>query len=240
MIYIDELLLINFLIDFFILNVNKNILKINVKNRRLILSALFGEITTIVFFIKINTVELIIIKLFTSLILIIIAYGYTDIKTTIKNIIYFHIASFLLGGILYYFKSENIINYGYYLLLIPIILNIYKYFVYNLKNIINTRYKVTIYLNNGKILYLNGFMDTGNSLLDPYSNKKVIIIDKKVNENFYLIPYKTINTDSLMKCFKPKKVYIDGIGQRKDIVIGITNKKFKGYNCLLNYKLMEE
>ena len=44
---------------------------------------------------------------------------------------------------------------------------------------------------------------------------------------------------SLLKCFNPKRVYIEGIGQRDDITVGITNNKFKGYNCLLNYKLME-
>ena len=83
-------------------------------------------------------------------------------------------------------------------------------------------------------------MDSGNSLIDPFSNKKVIIINKKVDENFYLVPYKTINSESLIKCFKPKKVFIDGIGVRDDVVVGVINKKFNGFNCLLNYKLMEE
>ena len=32
-------------------------------------------------------------------------------------------------------------------------------------------------------------MDTGNNLIDPYSNKKVIIINEEVEENFFLIPY---------------------------------------------------
>ena len=83
-------------------------------------------------------------------------------------------------------------------------------------------------------------MDTGNTLKEPYSNKNVIIINKNINENFFLVPFKTIDNSSLIKCFKPKKVYIDGLGERKDIVVGISNKKFKGFNCLLNYNLMEE
>ena len=118
-------------------------------------------------------------------------------------------------------------------------MKVYKFFTYNLKNIINYRYRVNIYLNNGKIIYLNGFMDSGNSLIDPFSNKKVIIINKDVDEDFYLVPYKTIDSESLIKCFKPRKVYIDGIGERNDVVVGVINKKFNGFNCLLNYKLME-
>ena len=119
-------------------------------------------------------------------------------------------------------------------------MNIYKKYEYDIKKLINTRYNVTIYLNNGEILNLRGYMDTGNTLIEPYSNKKVIIINKNVNENYYLVPYKTIDNSSLIKCFNPKRVYIDGLGERKDISIGIINKKFDGYDCLLNYKIMEE
>jgi hypothetical protein len=172
--------------------------------------------------------------------MILIFLGYNDIKTLIRNVIYFNILNYFLGGILYYLKISNIMNYKYVLLLIPIFMKIYKYFVFNMKQYLKYNYKVTIYLNNGKILYLNGLMDTGNSLIEPYSNRKVIIINKELDEDFYLVPYKTIDSYSLLKCFNPKKVYIDGIGERNDISIGITNKKFKGYNCLLNYKLMEE
>ena len=83
-------------------------------------------------------------------------------------------------------------------------------------------------------------MDTGNNLIEPYTNKKVIIINKQVNENFYLVPYKTVSGESLIKCFTPKKVYIDGLGEINNISVGVCDKKFNGYNCLLNYKIMEE
>ncbi len=239
MIYIDEMLLLNFIIDYVILNTLTFLLKKNVKRRRIYLSCLVGEISILYLFISFNTLFLLLFKFILGLIMIIILYGYTDIKSFIKEIVYFYILCFFLGGSLYYFKIENLIKYQYILLLIPIIMNIYKYFEYNLRSVLATRYKVTIYLNNGKILYLNGFLDTGNSLIDPYHGNKIIIINKKVDENYFFVPYNTINNTSLLKCFNPKRVYIEGIGQRDDITVGITNKKFKGYNCLLNYKLME-
>lgn len=239
MIYIDEMLLLNFIIDYVILNTLTFLLKKNVKRRRIYLSCLVGEISILYLFISFNTLFLLLFKFILGLIMIIILYGYTDIKSFIKEIVYFYILCFFLGGSLYYFKIENLIKYQYILLLIPIIMNIYKYFEYNLRSVLTTRYKVTIYLNNGKILYLNGFLDTGNSLIDPYHGNKIIIINKKVDENYFFVPYNTINNTSLLKCFNPKRVYIEGIGQRDDITVGITNKKFKGYNCLLNYKLME-
>lgn len=240
MIYIDELLFLNFIIDYIILCTLSFLLKKNINNKRIILSCLFGEVSILYLFINFNNLLLFLFKLFIGVIMILILYGFNDIKSFIKDIVYFYIISIFLGGILYYFKLQSLIEYKYLLLLIPIIMNIYKYFEYDLKNILSTKYKVNIYLNNGKILYLNGFLDTGNSLIDPYYGKKVIIINKEVNENYFLIPYKTIDNSSLLKCFNPKRVYIDGLGERNDIVVGVINKKFNGYNCLLNYKLMEE
>lgn len=240
MIYIDELIILNFIIDFLILKTTSKILKLNVTTLRIILSSLFGEISLLYLFVNLNNLELTIFKLLIGVIMNLIAFSYNDLKEFIKRLIYFYMFSFFLGGTLYYLKIESLIKYQYYLLLIPIIMNILKYFTYNLKNIISLRHKVTIYLKNGKVLYLNGYMDTGNTLKEPYSNKNVIIINKNINENFFLVPFKTIDNSSLIKCFKPKKVYIDGLGERKDIVVGISNKKFKGFNCLLNYNLMEE
>ena len=240
MVYIDELLLLNFIIDYILLTTTSKLLKINTRKYKIVLSCLIGELSLISLFIDTSNFTLLIIKLITCTLMIIVSFGFNDIKTFIKNTTYFYIINFFLGGCLYYFKLENLIKYKYYILLIPLIIHIYWYFTYNLKNVFSLKYKVTVYLNNGKVLYLNGFMDTGNNLIEPYNNRKVIIINKKINENFYLVPYKTIDNSALIKCFNPKKVYIDGIGERNDISIGIIDKKFIGYNCLLNYKLLEE
>ena len=239
MIYIDEVIILNFIIDYLLLYCTSCILKLNTKRYKLILSAFFGEISILYLFINISNVFLILFKLIICIVMIFISFGKCDIKEFIKRCVYFYILSFFLGGVLYYFKIENIVKYEIYLLFIPLILNIYKYFTYHLKTIINTHRRVTIYLDNGKVLFLNGFIDTGNSLIDPYTNKKVIIINKYVYENYYLVPYKTVDNESLLKCFKPNRVYIEGIGERHDVVVGVVKKKFNGYDCLLNYELME-
>lgn len=240
MIYIDELIMLNFIIDFLILKTTSSILKLNTKTSRLIISSIVGEISLLYLFVSFNNIELTLFKLLIGIIMNLISFGYINLKDFIKNLLYFYMFSFFLGGTLYYLKIESLVNYKYYILLIPIIMNILKKLTYNLKNIIKLRHKVTIYLKNGNVLYLNGYMDTGNTLVDPYTNKNVIIINKDIKEKFFLVPFKTIENSSLLKCFKPKKVYIDGIGERNDIVVGVTNKKFNGFNCLLNYNLMEE
>lgn len=236
--YIEYVLIINFFIDYILLLTVSLILNINVKNKRLIFSSLVGEISLLYLFIN-SAFLLFIFKAILGLLIIYLAFGYKNKKSFLNAFIWFYILSFFLGGVLYYIKDNLNINYYIILLFIPIIMNIYKYFTYNLKTELNLKYKVNIYLNNGRILYLNGYMDSANTLIDPISNKKVIIINEYVNENFYLVPYETIGSTHLIRCFKPKKVYIDSIGERKDIVVGIINKKFNGYDCLLNYGLME-
>lgn len=240
MVYIDELIFLNFIIDYILLSTLSYIMKINVKRIRIIFGCFIGETSIGYLFINMNSISLWLFKIILGIIMIYTVFGFNDYKSFIKNIINFYILSFFLGGILYYFKVSHIINYAYYLLLIPIFMNIYKYFSYDLKKVFSLKYKVNVYLNNGKILYLNGYMDSANMLIDPYSNKKVIIINKEVNETYFLVPYQTIDNTALLKCFVPKRVFIDGIGDRNDIVIGVISKKFIGYNCLLNYKLMED
>lgn len=240
MIYIDEMIILNFIIDYILLLTVSKILKLNVKKIRFVYSSLIGEISILYLFFNINNFFLCLFKLLLGVLMIYVCFGYEDYKSFIKNLFYFYIVSFFLGGTLYYFKIESLIKYQYYLLLIPLFMNLYSYFTYTLRNIISSKYKVTIYLKNGKMLFLNGYMDTGNNLVEPYFNKKVIIINKKVEASYFLVPYKTIDNESMLKCFNPKKVYIDGIGERKDIVVGVIDKKFNGFNCLLNNKLLEE
>ena len=240
MIYIDEVVFLNFIIDFIILKTMSSMLKLNTNNIKLVFSSLLGELSLVTLFVSLNNFTILILKIILCFLMIFISFGYSDLRTFIKNCIYFFIFNFFLGGALFYFKNSGLVKYRIILFFIPVFMNIYKRFSYNLRNVFSLKHKVTVYLNNGKILYLNGYMDTGNNLIEPYTHRKVIIINKKIDEKFYLVPYKTINDYSLLKCFNPKKVYIDGLGERNDVSIGIINKKFVGYNCLLNNKLMEE
>jgi len=237
--YIEELLIINFIIDYILLKSISMLLNNNIKKYKLFLGALVGEISLIYLFINMSEYLMMLFKLLLGLIIIYITFGYKDRKTYFTNVIWFYILSFFLGGTLYYFKINSLLKYKYYLFLIPIFMNIYKYFSYDLKNLLVLKHKVNIYLNDGKILYLDGYMDSANTLIDPKSMKKVIIINQNVNEDFFLVPYQTINSESLIKCFKPKRVYIDGIGDRNDIVVGVIDRKFSGYNCLLNGLLID-
>lgn len=193
--------------------------------------------------------------------MVIIAYGIKDIKYILTNMLYFYLTSIILGGFLYYlnieFSYKNIgmvfyhkgmgINYIFILIASPIILYVYSKQMKKIKETNTYNYNVDVYIEN-KMIELHAFMDTGNTLLDPYKKRKVIITNSKKlkqsvkEKNFLLVPYESVNTSGLLKCVKVDKVYIEGLGIREDILIGLTDEKFKydGIDCILNYLLLEE
>ena len=125
-IYIDLLMTINFLFDFLLLLTINIALKRYSKVYKLILASLFGEVTLFSLFIPINSILFTILKIILGIIMVLIAFGYKNIKYTFYNIIYLYMVSIILGGFVYYLNVEfNKINDLILLLLAPFILYIF-------------------------------------------------------------------------------------------------------------------
>ena len=259
-VYVDLILLLNFVIDFLILLTVSIILRRNAKIRKILLSTVVGTLSILVLFVNMNNLILFLYKLILSVVLILVAFGYNDIKCFFNNLLYFYTTSILLGGFLYFlniqvgyekvgftFVDNNIkLNFLVVVIFSPFILYIYTRQIKVLKVFYSNRKKVNVYLDDDIIVELNGYVDTGNTLIEPYGGKFVIIAhNKEISEyskvnNFILVPYKALNYEGIMKCIIPKYVYIDGIGLKSNVVVGISESKIKmdGIDCLLNI-LME-
>ena len=99
--YLDVIMIINFFFDFLLLLGVSLLLKRRTKLNRIILSSFFGGLSIIFLFLKINSIELFIFKILISIIMILIAFGYKNIKYTLINLLYLYIISIFLGGGLY-------------------------------------------------------------------------------------------------------------------------------------------
>ena len=259
-VYLDLILLLNFIIDFLILLTVSIILKRNAKIKRILLASFIGTISILVLFFEMSSILLFIFKLILASVLILISFDFVDIKYFLNNLLYFYTNSILLGGFLYYLNIElsyeklglvfidnNIkLNFLVAVIFSPIILYIYSSQLKKLKLLYSNRKKVQVYLDDDKVIELNGYVDSGNTLVEPYGGKYVIIAyNKKIDNyskfnNYILVPYKTLNHEGIIKCIVPKCVYIDGIGLKYNVVVGISKSKIKmdGIDCLLNI-LME-
>lgn len=255
-VYVDYVFFINFIFDYIILITSSIILKINVSKKRLILSSLFGGLSGFIYFLNLNNYELILLKLISGLILVIICFKFKDIRYTFRNFIYLILISIIFGGILFLltihfgvngmmiFSSNKKINTFILIVLFIIISKLYIKFCKNKQKNIKTNYKVDLYIDNKKYI-LNGFIDTGNTLCDPYFNKPVCILNKKIKINsnkIIFIPYNTLSSNSIMKCFTADKINIHEIGTFKKVIIGISNDKIliPGVDIILNEKYMED
>ena len=252
-VYIDILLLINFFCDFLILYSISVLLKRNVKIKRLILSSLFGSVSVIVLFIKLNSVVLFLLKLLLASIMIIISFGYKEIKYFINNLVYFFLNSLLLGGFIYLINlklKNNVINslFNNVILLIvfsPLIIYIYTKYLLKLKNFYSLKHKIDIYIK-GQVINLSAYNDTGMNVIDPYEGRPIIIINKGLLSekglNYLLVPCNTIENSFLMKCFKSDNIYISGVGNIQNVLIGISPIKIdiEGVDSLINKSQLED
>lgn len=253
-VYLDLVMILNFFFDFILLLSVSVLLRRNVSIYKILLGSFLGGLSILFLFININSLELLIFKIIISIIMVLISFGYKSLKYTFKNLLYLYTASIILGGFLYFlniefsYKQNGLIfinnglsiNVIFLIIFCPIIIYIYVKQGLWLKNNYSNYYKINIYINNNKYSF-NAFLDTGNTLTEPITNKPVILIDKKVKyEKFFFIPYKSVNNNGLIKCVKADKIEINGKFKYK-VIVGLLDEKIKidGIDCLLNKKLLE-
>lgn len=238
-IYYEEILILNFLLDFMILYGTKRILKINKSIIRIVFGSILGSFTTILIFFKISSIDLLLLKIVLSIFMIIISFGF---KNIFKNIIYFYLISIIIGGFFYLFDINSNIIVIHTLLIIGsfIIIKFICMEINNYKEKYSNKYLVNIYIM-GKCYKLEGFIDTGNRLVSNINNKVVILTNLNINTNKLLyVPYKALNCSGVIPCIRPDKVIINNISFN-DCLIGLSSNKFNlEYNCILPNKYKEE
>ena len=95
-------------------------------------------------------------------------------------------------------------------------------------------FKTNIYIGR-KVLNLNGYLDSGNTL--TYKNKPVILtnIDNTFRNKKIYIPYTVIGGSGLLECIKVRKVEVVGLGVYENIYLGFSKDfKLAGADALLN------
>lgn len=258
-IYLDLIFMINFFFDSLLLLTVKVVLKRNIKIKRIIIGGIIGGFSTFLLLIKLNNITLFLFKVVISILMILITFGYQNIKYTLKNLGYLYIISIILGGFLYLlniefsYKSDGIIfyhnglsiNFILMIILSPIAIYLYIKQSRDLKNNYSYYHKVNIKYNK-KNIDITGFLDTGNKLKDPYMGIPIIIVNKDIFDekeinDYILVPLNTINNNSMLKCIKVDSIYIDGNKLNKKALIGLSPNKINidGISCIFGVSILE-
>lgn len=202
-IYIEYVLLDNFIIDYIILYASAKTLKLENKQIKLVLSAVIGTLFAVLLpLLKMTNPAILILKLLTGIIMVMLICP-CNFKKIFITYIFFLTYTFVLGGsiigALYVLKADIYqavtLNYNY---TVPIGLIIGICFVYILlliklvkylerrKNILPFIRKIKIFYNDYEY-ESTGFIDSGNRVYDK-NGKPVMIIGMQLAEK--IIPAK--------------------------------------------------
>lgn len=257
-VYIDLLIVVNFAFDMILLSATNYILKRKARLYRLILGSLVGTISVLFLFLPLSSISLLLLKVVTSIFMILVTFSYKNGEYFKKNFIYLYIISVVLGGIMYFldvtlnYKSTGLVfinnsfslNFIVLIILGPIMLYYYLKENRNYKLNFSLYKQVKITINNKNYIY-EAYVDTGNKLKDPYKNRNIILVyDDKLKFEYtksILVPYSTLDNNGVIKCRKADKVFIDN-KEIKNVLIGQANEKFSldGVNCILPNNIKED
>lgn len=239
-VYVDFIIFINFVYDFMILASVSILLKRNTSTKKILIGCLIGSSTLCSLFISLSSTTLFLLKLITSLAMVVFTFGGYHV---IENIFYFYIITIIIGGFQYMFSgNEYQINLIMMLCLSPIIIGLYIYSQWRYKKSIHTRYDVIII--DGKRAYtLTGYMDTGNTLKDPITKYPILLVSNSISfysDKVYYVPYRVVNNDAILKCIKVDKVLV--ANKEVKVLLGLVdNNIFKaGIDIILNECIREE
>lgn len=258
---LDMLLLENIIVNYFLLYITSQTVRIRSEFRTIILPAAIGGIYVITLvFPQLRIFTLLPFKILVPFLMIIILFRKKDILFNIKALAIYILYSMLLAGLCFFMElnqnpnlqvSTIIVNFSYKRLLLSLIivyllLDRIVIYIRDRKELKSLIYTVDI-INKHNEVRITAFLDTGNELREPATNLPVIIIEKKYLNDFYIddkeklyIPYKVVNGQGgKLEGFKPEYVIIHHgtEAKKREVVVAFCENKlsdFNDYNALLS------
>lgn len=246
-VYWDLVMVVNFIFDFTLLLTVDLLLKRGSPRWRVALASLIGEISMITLFVNFSSVAMFSFKVSLTVIMVIVAFSFKNMKYTFYNAIYLYLVGIILGGFEYHLFNEFKVNnraglkYLAILFLSPLVLWCYYKLARKTKNDYNNRHSLKI-IYGGTVFEGTGYLDSGNKLTSPLSGKPIVLVEKEyiMYQKLKLvpIPYTALNHHGLLYCFNPESLEIDGV-MYKNVLVGLSEVKFniEGCNALLNARM---
>ena len=228
-VYADILVLVNFVVDYFLISIAARFLGQKPKLWRLILSALVGGLFSLYIFLpQSNFLVQSLVQILMSMVLCLISFGFGGAKSFLRRTAVLFCTNFAYSGAMIamwlVFKPHGmaINNSVVYFDISPLFLILFSvvgYFaVVILRKILkksfpaNTYCKVTVFCGE-KSLTLEGIADTGNSITDIFGQSQIFITEqciadgilgaeKQNKTRFRKIPTATVTGEKLLDGYR--------------------------------------
>ena len=213
-VYIDIVLLENLCMNYIILFATGYIMKIKMKQIRIVTSSLLGGIYAVVAYLEILPIySNFSMKIILSVLMVYIAFKPNGVKNLFKQLTIFYLTSFAFGGcafaLLYFVKPQNIlmrngVYVGTYPIKIALLGGIIGFIItYIAFKIVKTKlhkkdmiYNIQIDIGK-KSIKLKAMLDTGNLLKEPISGIPVVVVEK--SKLYEVLPTKLLdNIDKII------------------------------------------
>lgn len=256
-VYIEHTLIINFIVDLCILTILSKLLFSHTSKKRIILSALFGSITTFIYPYLFNTFLINVIKILTATIMLQILHS-MKFKKLILSLLLMLGLSYTIGGtIIANFATPTLIGYtvkSYNILLVVLLSIITSFITCKLIQYVKLKVHTNSHIHDVKLCLKNktinvkSLIDSGNCLNDNCQPVSLINFDTFTKlTNISISDYLNNKFDSLNS---PKFIFANTIsGKRKILVFTIdsvtlinTNKHFDNVRIgvMLNFDNSKE
>jgi len=207
-VYLDVVLLENLCMNYIILFATGYLMKIKMKQLRLIVSSILGSIYAVIAYLEILPIYSSFgMKVVLSILMVYIAFKPKGVKILSKQLIIFYLTSFVFGGcafaLLYFVRPQDIlmrngVYVGTYPIKIALLGGIVGFIItYVAFRIVKTKlrrkdilYNIEITLQE-KRLKVKAMLDTGNLLKDPISKMPVIVVEKE--QLYSLLPIQLLD-----------------------------------------------
>lgn len=266
-VYVDVLICVNLFINYFILLATSKFLHLKVKRIKLILGSTLGAVYSLyILFPQANAIASLLIKLVMSITIVLVSFGFPSVRDFVKITACFYSINFVFCGIMFaiwYAFSPNgfIMNNGVmYFNISPMFFIFATALSYVIIRIIQrfngNRMPSQIFCDvliefEGRSTTVKSKIDTGNTLVEPFSNLPVIVVEYKYIEDIIpnemkefiitgsiekldggnwiskcrLVPFKTVSENGLLPAFRPDKIKImREKEQEKEAYIAVCSK----------------
>ena len=242
-VYADVLICINIIIDYFLISFTVLIIKSKCSFGRQLLGAVVGGFCSLLILIERESILIsIAVRLITSIFVTLAAFGFFSIKVFLKRLGFLYGASFLFSGALNLLLEllnpvglivhNGIVYYDLSALLLVVMVAV----IYSVLTIFSKIFKrnseelckIEICEGNN-IASIIALVDSGNSLIEPFSEKGVALVDPKYSEilsgdkkHKRVIPYKTVSGEGTVFGFVPDKIRLLSSGEELDLYIAFS------------------
>ncbi len=275
-IYIDILICLNLFINYLVLILTSKFMHSNKRNYRIVLAAIAGAFYSLIIFLPhLNRFILFFISIFYSTIMIFIAFGFVSAFIFFKTVAYFFLINFSFAGIMFLIYRlitpdtmfvKNGIVYFNFSPLFFIFMCCISYILIRLMQLINIKlhpsndiFRTQIHIGKS-YCNLNAKMDTGNSLVEPFSMLPVIVVNEKslsqlipnyeqssientIKFKYRMIPFNSVGKAGVLKSFKPDYITIYNGNKiiKKDAYVAICEDQYLNheFDALLNPVLLQ-